>query len=239
VTRNGLPRETFFVRLAQRVIHLLETRTLAGVLYEVDPRLRPRGASGQLAASVSDFAHYQADEAWTWEHQALVRARGVAGDPAVLVGFDEVRAETLGRTREAEKLRSEVVEMREKMRASLNKSKAEAFDLKQGAGGITDLEFLVQFLVLRDAAAQPVLLGWTDNIRLLEVFGRMGALSLEEAEGLISAYRRLRAAIHRAALQGEAAVVAADASGALLDPDLQRARTRIQQAWAKQMGRSE
>ncbi len=234
-TRKGLPRETFFVRLAQRVIHLLETRTLAGVLYEVDPRLRPRGASGQLAASLVDFAHYQADEAWTWEHQALVRARGVAGDPAVLRGFDEVRAETLARTRTAETLHGEVVEMREKMRASLDKSKATVFDLKQGAGGITDLEFIVQYLVLRDAAAQPVLLGWTDNIRLLEVFGRMGAMAAEEAEGLISAYRRLRAAIHRAALQGEAAVMPLDAAGVLADPELERARKRIQQAWSTHM----
>ena len=234
-TRTGLPRETFFVRLAQRVIHLLETRTLAGVLYEVDPRLRPRGASGQLAASLADFAQYQADEAWTWEHQALVRARGVAGDVAVLRGFDEVRVDTLGRTRDPKKLCAEVMEMREKMRASLDKSKTGLFDLKQGVGGITDLEFLVQYLVLADAARQPVLLGWTDNIRILEVLARLGPLREVEANALISAYRQLRAAIHRAALQGEAALMALDEHGQLPDSALEEARGHIAAAWSAHM----
>jgi glutamate-ammonia-ligase adenylyltransferase len=234
-TRKGLPRETFFVRLAQRVIHLLETRTLAGVLYEVDPRLRPRGASGQLAASLSDFAHYQADEAWTWEHQALVRARGVAGDPAALAEFEEIRRDQLAKVRDHAELCREVVEMRCKMRSSLDKTKGVQFDLKQGIGGIADLEFIVQFLVLRDAATAPVLLGWTDNIRILEVLARVGRMTEDEAKALISAYRHLRAAIHQAALQGEVALAPMDEGGRLLDSDLEQARQRVQGAWSAHM----
>ncbi len=234
-TRKGLPRETFFVRLAQRVIHLLETRTLAGVLYEVDPRLRPRGASGQLAASLADFAHYQAEEAWTWEHQAVVRARGVAGDAAALAEFEDIRRDQVAKIRDHVKLCDEVVEMRAKMRSALDKSKTGQFDLKQGVGGITDLEFIVQFLVLRDAATAPVLLGWTDNIRILEVLARVGRLSDEDAKALISAYRHLRAAIHRAALQGDAALLPLDDQGKLIDSDLERARATIQAAWSTHM----
>lgn len=197
----------FYARLAQRIIHILHTRTPAGVLYEVDTRLRPSGASGLLVSGLDAFAHYQGNEAWTWEHQALVRARGVAGDPAVIAAFEQIRRTILGRPRQRDKLRQEVREMRERMRAQLAKGGAERFDLKQDPGGIADIEFMVQYGVLAWASEYPALLDFTDNIRLLERLAQAGRLPPADAELLADAYRAYRAQVHRLTLQEQPALM--------------------------------
>ncbi|MGB7997788.1 MAG: bifunctional [glutamate--ammonia ligase]-adenylyl-L-tyrosine phosphorylase/[glutamate--ammonia-ligase] adenylyltransferase [Photobacterium halotolerans] len=197
----------FYLRLTQRIVHLFSTRTSSGVLYEVDVRLRPSGASGLLVSPLDAFAAYQAQEAWTWEHQALVRARIVYGDPVLRAGFDKVRADILSRPRDAEALRQEVMEMREKMRQHLGTKKPGQFGLKQDPGGITDIEFITQYLVLRHCAGQPALTRWSDNIRLFETMAAKGVLEEEQAMALIQAYCTLRDDIHRLNLLGHDAYV--------------------------------
>lgn len=191
----------FFTRLGQRIIHLLTAVTPTGSLYEVDMRLRPSGNSGLLVASLDSFAEYQRKEAWTWEHQALVRARMVAGEEALAERFTQIRAEVLGRGRERSALRREVVEMRDKMREHLGgKAGPGGFDLKYDPGGMVDIEFLCQFAVLAMAHDTPALLEWSDNVRILETLEASARLSPEEAEGLREAYLACRSGAHRAAL---------------------------------------
>jgi len=170
-------------------------------------RLRPNSNSGMMVSSLEMFETYQRNSAWTWEHQALIRTRVVAGDPAVGARFEAIRKAIIGQPRDAEKLRGEVVEMREKMRTSLDKSNDELFDLKQGVGGIVDIEFMVQYSVLRWAHEYPDLLVWSDNIRLLETLSRLGLLSDQAAERLMGIYKVLRAVYHRNALQDLPALI--------------------------------
>jgi glutamate-ammonia-ligase adenylyltransferase len=203
----------FFTRLGQRIIHLLTTQTTSGSLYEVDMRLRPSGVSGLLVSSLTSFARYQAQEAWTWEHQALVRARVLVGCPRVAAEFDRVRAEVLGRERDLDALRGEVSEMRAKMRDSLGTRETAAgtaanafeggrsFDLKQDAGGIVDIEFMVQYAALAWSHQHPQLYRYTDNIRILDGLGEAGLLSGADVELLQEAYKAFRAVAHRQALQ--------------------------------------
>lgn len=191
---------SFYARLGQKIIHLLTTAMGTGTLYEVDMRLRPSGASGLLVASLTGFSSYQRDSAWTWEHQALVRARVVAGDSRVAEGFNAVRAEIIGRVRDRQALRSEVIEMREKMRDHLAPKDPAEVDLKHSPGGLVDIEFLVQYLTLANAAQVPALRSWPDNIRLLEVMANAGVMTVAEAEALTAAYLSLRAKGHRMAL---------------------------------------
>ncbi|HIE56188.1 MAG TPA: glutamate-ammonia-ligase adenylyltransferase [Chromatiaceae bacterium] len=198
---RAVANDVFYARLGQRIIHLLTTRMPSGILYEVDMRLRPNGNSGPLVSSCSGFERYQRESAWTWEHQALVRARPVAGSEAEMARFEAMRRAILTRKRDAGVLRREVVEMREKMRASLDKSDDQWFDLKQGLGGITDIEFMVQYAVLRWAAEHPALLAWTDNIRLLEMLADERLLPGAAAEALILAYQRFRDRYHHCVLQ--------------------------------------
>ncbi len=197
----------FYARLAQRIIHLLATRTAAGALYEVDIRLRPSGSSGLMVSSTSAFTRYQREDAWTWEHQALVRARVVAGDPEVAERFAAVRRETLTRDRNRELLRTEVREMRERMRRELDKGDESGFDLKQGSGGIADIEFVVQYGVLAWAHAHPALLEYTDTIRLLSGLAGAGVLQEADTALLSDAYRVYRNEVHRRTLQEQPAVV--------------------------------
>ncbi|GFM86435.1 glutamate-ammonia-ligase adenylyltransferase [Pseudomonas cichorii] len=212
----------FFTRLGQRIIHLLTTQTNSGQLYEVDMRLRPSGASGLLVSSLGAFARYQENEAWTWEHQALVRARVLIGSPDVGNEFAKVRASVLGRERDLDKLRSEVSEMRAKMRDNLGTrltaagtaanafDPAMSFDLKQDAGGIVDIEFMVQYAALAWSREHPALLRYTDNIRILEGLEEAGLLPDADASLLREAYKAYRAAAHRQALQNQAGTVAGD-----------------------------
>ena len=191
----------YFTRLTQRIMHYLSTRTAAGRAYEVDTRLRPSGESGLLVSSVNAFEEYQLRSAWTWEHQALIRARAVAGSPETIAAFAQVRHKTLVQPRDPEKLRHDIVEMRERMRQELDRSDEGYFDLKQGVGGITDIEFMVQYAVLRWAHKHHELLGFTDNLRLLETLTRLGLIATNAGTGLHNAYFAYRAEVHRCALQ--------------------------------------
>lgn len=223
----------FFTRLGQRIIHILNTFTPSGQLYEVDMRLRPSGNSGLLTSSLSAFRDYQLNEAWTWEHQALVRARVVAGSPDLQARYETVREEVLSQPQDLEKLRGEVVEMREKMRDHLgtkpNEQDADnpVFNLKQDRGGIVDIEFLVQYLTLSQAPQHPEMLRWTDNIRILDTVQSVGLLSEEECEQLREAYKTYRAAGHRQSLQG--------LSGKISHDQMIESRTAVEAIWKKVM----
>ncbi|CAN7714734.1 bifunctional [glutamate--ammonia ligase]-adenylyl-L-tyrosine phosphorylase/[glutamate--ammonia-ligase] adenylyltransferase [Pseudomonas sp. V98_8] len=212
----------FFTRLGQRIIHLLTAQTNSGQLYEVDMRLRPSGASGLLVSSLGAFARYQENEAWTWEHQALVRARVLVGSDDVGRAFEQVRAAILGKARDLPTLRQEVSEMRAKMRDNLGSKSTAAgtganafeatvpFDLKQDAGGIVDIEFMVQYAALAWSETYPPLLRWTDNIRILEELEKAGLMPVEDATLLREAYKAYRSAAHRQALQKNAGVIPGD-----------------------------
>ena len=191
----------FFARLGQRLIHVLTAYTPAGLLYEVDMRLRPDGASGMLVSSLKSYEAYQRDKAWLWEHQALVRARPVAGDRAIGERFQAIRRAILAQPRDEAELRQGIVDMRRRMREELDKSSADEFNLKQGVGGIVDIEFMVQFGVLAHAHTHPELLEYTDNIRLLAALGEAGLMPEEDVGQLSDAYRHYRCEAHRRALQ--------------------------------------
>jgi len=203
----------FYTRLAQRMIHLLNTVTAGGILYEIDMRLRPNGASGLLVTAVSGFEEYQKTDAWTWEHQALVRARCVAGDENLSNKIDVIRREILAKKRDQQTLLTEVSEMRAKMRENLDKSTEQLFDLKQGKGGITDIEFMVQYAVLAWSDTLPELLVYTDNIRVLDALRDTGKLSEEESRMLADAYRFYRGSANHCVLQELPAVVAVEDAG--------------------------
>ncbi|WP_462320378.1 bifunctional [glutamate--ammonia ligase]-adenylyl-L-tyrosine phosphorylase/[glutamate--ammonia-ligase] adenylyltransferase [Halochromatium sp.] len=219
--------EQFYVRLGQRLIHVMTTPTYSGVLYEVDMRLRPDGNKGMIARSLASFTDYQAESAWTWEHQALVRARPIAGDQRLGERFQQARAAILQRPREPDRLREEVCSMRAKMRANLDKTREGWFDLKQGAGGIADIEFMVQYAVLRWACDYPALTTWTDNIRLLETLIKQGLLAESVGAELTQAYKALRAAYHRHALQ--------DTAGLVEDTQLGLERQSVTAIWQQLM----
>ncbi|PKH25334.1 bifunctional [glutamate--ammonia ligase]-adenylyl-L-tyrosine phosphorylase/[glutamate--ammonia-ligase] adenylyltransferase [Enterobacterales bacterium CwR94] len=191
----------FYLRLAQRVMHLFSTRTSSGILYEVDARLRPSGAAGMLVSTFEAFEDYQRHEAWTWEHQALVRARIVYGEAALSEKFDVIRRAILCLPREALALQTEVREMREKMRGHLSNKHKGRWDIKADEGGITDIEFITQYLVLRYAHQQPGLTRWSDNVRILELMARFDKLPEQEAHALTQSYVTLRDALHHLALQ--------------------------------------
>ena len=227
---RSVANDVFYARLGQRIVHLLNTRTPSGILYEVDMRLRPNGNSGLLVNSLSGFEKYQLHHAWTWEHQALVRARVVVGDATLAEKFGRVRSQVLGQKRDGETLRREVREMREKMRDTLDKSSAEIFDIKQGEGGIADIEFMVQYAVLRWAREVPALAAWTDNIRLLEALVEAGRTPASLGESLILAYQRFRDVYHHLALQEQAGLVDRET----LRPE----RQLVQQAWRQTIGAS-
>ena len=208
---RSIDNTVFYTRLGQRMIHILETRMSLGQLYEVDMRLRPDGESGTLVPMVEGFARYQAETAWTWEHQALVRARFVAGDSSVADKVDAVRRDALCRARNPETLAAEVVKMRQRMRDHLLPAEDPArFNLKQGRGGIVDIEFMVQYGVLSEASRHPELAHWSDNVRILEVLGREALLPADRAEARTRAYLEYRGAAHQLALQQQTGEVAAE-----------------------------
>lgn len=203
-TRGGeraIANAVYFARMAQRVVNWLSARTAAGRIYEVDLRLRPSGDAGLLVSSLEGFAQYQRENAWTWEHQALVRARPVAGSPEVGEQFARIRREILCAPRDADRLRAEVVSMRERMRSELSLRVPRRIDLKHAPGGLTDVEFLTQYLVLRHAHAHPELVRWTDNWRQTDDLVTAGLLPAADGEALIRAYRNYRAYLHARDLQ--------------------------------------
>ena len=198
---------TFYARLTQRLIHVLTTMTPQGELYEVDPRLRPDGSKGVLVNTLEGLGEYLRNKAWTWEHQALVRARAVAGDADLGQRFARLRREILLRDRDGDTLRDEVRNMRERMRSELGSHHSGRFDLKQDPGGVADIEFVVQYGTLRWASKLGAHLDFTDNIRLLEGFGRAGLMPDDDIALLADAYRAYRGRIHQLALQESAGVV--------------------------------
>ncbi|MDH5737188.1 MAG: bifunctional glutamine synthetase adenylyltransferase/deadenyltransferase, partial [Gammaproteobacteria bacterium] len=208
---------TFFVRLAQRMVHILTAHTRFGLLYDIDLRLRPSGNKGPLVATLGAFERYQASSAWTWEHQALVRARFIAGDPRLGTRLDDIRVRVLSQKRNSGKLQKEVVGMREKMRLHLSpKSEGgpekledgeeilvSGFDLKHGLGAIVDIEFMVQYAVLAWSWKYPELTIWTDKMRILDELNKLDLFISKEAMLLQKAYLAYRSAVHYQSLGGE------------------------------------
>jgi len=216
---NGI----FFLRLGQRIVHLLTMHSAAGRLYEVDMRLRPNGKGGFLMTGIDAFQRYQREEAWTWEHQALLRARAVAGDAGLCAEFEAVRRRILTLAVRRDTLRADVRDMRLRMRRELSRSAPKQFDIKQDAGGIADIEFLVQYWVLAAADKHPQLLAFSDNIRQLEGLAQAGMLDAETAQWLKDAYISYRSVLHHLSLEGGEQVVAA--------APFQEARDRIRNIW--------
>ncbi|WP_416885947.1 bifunctional [glutamate--ammonia ligase]-adenylyl-L-tyrosine phosphorylase/[glutamate--ammonia-ligase] adenylyltransferase, partial [Marinospirillum sp.] len=206
---KSLDSSTFYSRLGQKMIHWLTALTPSGQLYEVDMRLRPSGNAGLLVSSLKAFGEYQRKEAWTWEHQALVRARVVAGDPALAARFEAERAAILSQRRDLDQLKQQVLEMRDKMRRHLGGKTDTAFHLKQDAGGIVDIEFIVQYAVLAYSCDHPRLLTYTDNMRILDELAATGLLPAETVHGLQQAYLAYRQATHQAALRKTSSLVEA------------------------------
>jgi glutamate-ammonia-ligase adenylyltransferase len=202
-----LDNAMFFGRLVRRLVHFLTTQTSSGVLYEVDTRLRPSGRSGLLVVNLEGFEKYQEENAWTWEHQALLRSRPVAGSEVIATEFQRIRAETLRSRVRRERLLDDVLTMRDKMRAQLDRSGESVFDLKQGKGGIGDIEFLVQYLVLRHAREHDTLFYWSDNIRQLDALRDCRLLPAGDALKLQECYKAFRLRSHRLALDGRPALV--------------------------------
>ena len=204
---KSVSNEQFYARLGQRIVHILNTRTMSGQLYEVDTRLRPSGSAGLLVSSMDAFEKYQHQSAWTWEHQALVRARVVAGCKKAEERFNSIRRDVLCQTRDETKLKQDVLDMRRKMVDHLGAKQQGCFHLKQDAGGIVDIEFMVQYGVLRWASSHGDLTRFTDNVRLLETLAAEGLMSAQDAGLLREAYLAFRSAAHRASLRKEQSIV--------------------------------
>ena len=202
-----IENQLFFVRLAQRIVHLLTMHSAAGRLYEVDVRLRPSGKGGLLVTNIDAFAEYQRQEAWTWEHQALLHARAVAGSPLLRARFAAIRLEVLCNHVRRDTLRAEVRNMRERMRRELSRGDTRRFDIKQDPGGIADIEFLAQYWALRWAHEHPPVAMFSDTIRQLESVASADLVPQESVDVLTAAYRAYRGRIHRLSLDAAAAVV--------------------------------
>ncbi len=187
--------QAIYARLSQRINTWIGSRTSAGLLFETDLRLRPNGEAGLLVSSLEAFERYQRESAWVWEHQALTRARFCAGDAALGQRFERLRHDLLCQPRDIETLRSEVLAMRQKMRDT-HANKAPGFELKHDAGGLIDVEFLVQFLVLAYASQWPELAANSGNIALLERAAAAGLLPADQAAAVAEAYRQLRREQH-------------------------------------------
>ncbi len=218
----------FFARLGQRVLHILSAHTAAGILYETDMRLRPSGDSGVLVSHMKGFHDYQKEDAWTWEHQALIRARAIAGDNVLLKEFGRIRMAILNRKRNNDQLRDEVVTMRDKLRQAQQPPEEGTFDIKQGRGGIIDIEFLVQYLMLRHAHQYPEITRWTDNVRQLQSLSQHAVIDHQSAFGLRRAYLILRAMGHRLNLKGRPTRID--------DSRFKGLRNHVQQCWDTYLG---
>jgi len=207
--KKPIDNQLFFVRAAQRIVHLLTMHSGAGRLYSVDVRLRPSGKGGLLVTNIRAFAHYQEHDAWTWEHQALLHARAVAGADELRAEFELLRVEILRRHVRRATLQEEVRSMRERMRRELSKSQPSEFNLKQDPGGIADIEFLAQYWALKWAERYAAVVMFSDTIRQLESVASADLVPQATVDVLTGAYRAYRGCAHHLALQGREAVVAA------------------------------
>lgn len=231
---HSIPCAVFYQRLVQRFLHLSVTRTSGGDLYDLDIRLRPDGDSGLLITDTEGYAAYQRSRAWTWEHQALVKARAIAGSKSVVAEFEKIREEVLRTSRDEEKLRTDVLAMREKMKKHLDRGRnrnLKLFDLKQGTGGMVDIEFIAQYLLLREAPRHEDMVLWTDNVRILDECARLKIISAEAAEDLKAAYIALRRWYHHLSLE--------DLPRMLPLVDMPRECVRVGEIWQQIMGISE
>lgn len=230
ILTNGekpIPCVQFYSRVVKRIIGIITTQILSGTLYEIDLRLRPSGKSGLLISSLDAYESYQKLSAWTWEQQALVRARFVGGDPKVKERFEQIRKSTLSSAREADILKADVREMREKMRSNLEHNPKNCFDVKQSRGGIADIEFIVQYGVLLNACSHPEILQWTDVVRLLGALQTIGFLTGSQVECLKNAYCSYREHTHRAALLEQSPLVA--------DSEFLDMRSGVSDIWHQKM----
>jgi [glutamine synthetase] adenylyltransferase / [glutamine synthetase]-adenylyl-L-tyrosine phosphorylase len=226
-----IDNQLFFVRLTQRLVHLLTVHSAAGRLYEVDVRLRPSGKGGMLVTQIDAFAEYQRHEAWTWEHQALLHARAVAGAPALCAEFERTRLDVLRHAVRRESLRDEVRAMRERMRRELSKGNDETLDLKQDAGAIADIEFLAQYWALKWAREYPPVAMFSDTIRQLESLASADLVPQTTVDVLTAAYRAYRTRIHHLSLAGEPGLLSAS--------EFVAERAAVTRLWDEVMVRSE
>ena len=188
-------------------------------------RLRPSGNAGLLVCHVNGFATYETENAWTWEHQALGRARFITGCSELQQRFSAVRLEVLSKPRVLSELAAEVVSMREKMRIHLAKGDANNIDLKQDAGGIVDIEFIVQFMLLAHTCSFPALAKWSDNVRILADLEKLSLITKTEADTLRQAYLEYRNYAHRLALQNRPLAAS--------NPSLVDLQTKVKAIWHK------
>ncbi len=193
-------------RVAQRLQNWLTTLTPAGRAYEIDVRLRPDGVSGLLLSTIDAFATYQREKAWTWEHQAITRARFAAGNRALGAAFEKIRDDIIALPRDWRQLRGDILEMRERIaREHPNRERGELFDLKHDRGGLVDMEFAVQALVLRYGASHPTMRLDHGNIALAKRAGELGLIGSDGdriATAAADAYRELRKMQHAIRLRG-------------------------------------
>ncbi|MEW6993341.1 bifunctional [glutamate--ammonia ligase]-adenylyl-L-tyrosine phosphorylase/[glutamate--ammonia-ligase] adenylyltransferase [Colwelliaceae bacterium MEBiC 14330] len=197
----------FYMKLAQRIMHIFNTRMNSGILYELDMRLRPSGNSGVLVVHLNTFAQYQNEDAWTWEHQALVRARMIYGNRELVSQFSQIRKAILSKPRNLIALKEDIIKMRDKMRRHLDKSTTTAFDIKQGVGGLVDIEFLAQFLVLANANKHPGIVLASDNLGIFKRLTKHGLLTERQRVLLSETYQQLRALGHQAMMQNKAQLI--------------------------------
>ena len=193
----------FFSRVAQKVLHILGTRTHSGMLYEADTRLRPDGRAGMMVSSVVAFEEYQNNKAWTWEHQALLRTRAITGSEPVRQEFARIRQSVLAVHRDAARICSDVVEMREKMRTHLASRDTSKINFKQDQGGMVDIEFTTQAGVLLKAAEHPEMLSVSSTLEFIEYLAGVGWYSSDEADDLATAYKLFRQQTNKQALEVE------------------------------------
>ncbi|MDD0824713.1 bifunctional [glutamate--ammonia ligase]-adenylyl-L-tyrosine phosphorylase/[glutamate--ammonia-ligase] adenylyltransferase [Mannheimia sp. AT1] len=207
--KKEISSHQFYLKLAQKITSIFNLNTSAGVLYEIDMRLRPSGEAGLLVSTVTAYDFYQKNEAWTWESQALVRARCVYGADSLKQAFEHIRQSTLALARTSGQLRQEICEMRQKMYQHLSSPSEEKFHIKTDQGGITDIEFIAQCLVLEHSHQHPQMAIWSDNVRIFDSAVECGILTLEDGEELKRCYTSLRNKIHHLNLLRKESVVEA------------------------------
>ena len=200
--QRSIANADFFFRVARRLITVLTSRSITGRMYEVDTRLRPSGRSGLLVSSLQAFAGYQRESAWTWEHQALLRSRAIAGAMPVREEFERLRIDLLRNAVRREDLRTQVIGMRQRMVAEAPPAPKGRFDIKHSRGGLQDIEFIVQFLVLNHAGEQSDLARWPDNVRQLEALSKHSVLAEQDAATLRQSYLAFRETLHHRSLAG-------------------------------------
>ena len=194
--QRSIANPDFFFRVARRVITVLTTRSITGRMYEVDTRLRPSGRSGLLVSSLQALDTYQRETAWTWEHQALLRSRAIAGARKVRDHFENLRMRTLRESVRRDDLRTQVIEMRQRMLGEAPSVGKGRFDIKHARGGLQDIEFIVQYLVLNHAHEHADLAAWPDNVRQLEALAAHDVLSQDAADTLTRCYLEYREDLH-------------------------------------------